>query len=852
MVNLDEYVSYVRIPEAGTRIYKEECCMCFDTPLSPGGLFIDLTSFLAFGKECVSWNQIKTGHPLYLRITRVAKPSSDERPLKKPTLLAIGVEGGYESKSAEYEDSFSIVVLPSNEETPYDPQGAIPDKIKSAVEKVLSSEGAEKTQQLAAWMADKKPVSRFAATLQQQDNGVVVPRSGWKCANCDQTENLWLNLTDGKMLCGRRNWDGSGGNNHALEHYDKWKYPLAVKLGTITADLSSADVYSYPEDDAVEDPNLAQHLAHFGIDFSSLHKTEQTTAERELEQNLTFDWSRTLEKGKELEPLFGPGFTGMANLGNSCYMASVLQVMFSTKFFQERYFHALPLASAFECAPEDPTMDLTAQLAKLAHGLLSGTFSQRPEKSEDEAGGEGQTEGQVGIQPRMFKALIGRGHPEFSTTRQQDALEFYQHFLDQVEQSHRQRPKQSPTQSFRFWVEERIQCGASGKVRYTWRTDNVLSLSIPLSAAVNKEALAAFERLRKDKEAAGEKITDDEKVRPRVPLQACLEAFQSSEEITGFYSSAINGVTTAIKSTRLASFPTYLVLHMRKFVVEDGWVPKKLDVLLDVPDELDLSSLRSKGGLQPSEEELPEEDASVNRGAGTDGAGGADAPGPGPEEENPEIVSQLVDMGFPRPRCVRAARNTGNSGVEAAMSWLLEHMEDADIDDPIPPTTMTVASSAPLDEGSIATLEAFGFSIMAAKNSLRATGGDVQRAADWIFTHPDEAEAMEVEQPTGAEQAGLTGVPSLGAPGSGTGTGGTTSISVRMEQEGLPDGPPKYQLLAFVSHMGASNHSGHYVAHIRKNGRWTLFNDSKVAASAPESVPTDMGYLYIYQRVQQE
>ena len=45
-------------------------------------------------------------------------------------------------------------------------------------------------------------------------------------------------------------------------------------------------------------------------------QTEQTTAEREMDQNTNFDWDRIQEKGKELEPLFGPGFTGLANLGN--------------------------------------------------------------------------------------------------------------------------------------------------------------------------------------------------------------------------------------------------------------------------------------------------------------------------------------------------------------------------------------------------------------------------------------------------------------------------------------------------------------------------------------------------------
>lgn len=40
---------------------------------------------------------------------------------------------------------------------------------------------------------------------------------------------------------------------------------------------------------------------------------------------------------------------------------------------------------------------------------------------------------QDGIAPRMFKALIGKGHPEFSTNRQQDAQEFFLHLINMVE-----------------------------------------------------------------------------------------------------------------------------------------------------------------------------------------------------------------------------------------------------------------------------------------------------------------------------------------------------------------------------------------------------------------------------------
>ena len=55
-----------------------------------------------------------------------------------------------------------------------------------------------------------------------------------------------------------QNWDGSGGNGAALRHFEATgsKYPLVVKLGTITP--HGADVFSYApdENDMVEDPKL--------------------------------------------------------------------------------------------------------------------------------------------------------------------------------------------------------------------------------------------------------------------------------------------------------------------------------------------------------------------------------------------------------------------------------------------------------------------------------------------------------------------------------------------------------------------------------------------------------------------
>lgn len=801
-------LSRVRIPEPTTRIYKQECCVSFDTPKSEGGLFIDMTTFLAFGKDYVGWNFEKTGNPVYLHIRQTQKMVSEDRPFKKPTLLAIGVEGGFDNNEPELEETVSIVILPDYVSLSF-PSVELPEKVRLAVDSILMSEGAERKEQLAFWSADKKQTSAYAMNLQQLQNGVIIPPSGWKCSKCDKTENLWLNLTDGMILCGRKNWDGTGGNNHAIEHYKETGYPLAVKLGTITADIEAADVFSYPEDDSVLDPLLGQHLAFFGIDFSSLQKTEMTTAERELDQNTNFDWNRIQERGQDMEPLFGPGYTGLVNLGNSCYLSATMQVVFSTHSFCSRYYFNQDLKRAFVSAPADPTVDLNMQLTKLGHGLLSGKYSV-PSPEDDASKNDTNstlTTKQQGIPPRMFKAVIAASHPEFSTMRQQDALEYFLHFIDHVERANAGKPELDPSRSFKFGIEERLAC-PSGKVAYNRRSDYILSLGIPIDKAINKDELHTFHELQANADLEGKEVSTDQIVRPRVRLVDCLSSFTAEEEVHDFYSTALKSKVTAIKTAGLTSFPDYLVLHMRKFVLEAGWVPKKLDVYIDVPDTIDISHMRSKG-KQPGEELLPEE-----------------APGAAVDEEkvlaNEEIVLQLVSMGFNYLHCQKAVINTSNAGVEEAMNWLLSHMDDPDIDAPVSHAAPSAGlASSPVDQSKVDTLVSFGFDEDTAKKALKATGSDIERATDWIFNN----------NVSGASNMDVS----------------SSSNAMSVDDSALPDGGGKYRLMGIVSHIGTSTHCGHYVAHIHKEERWVIFNDDKVGVS--KNPPKDMGYLYVFERI---
>ena len=68
---------------------------------------------------------------------------------------------------------------------------------------------------------------------------------------------------------------GSGGTNGALDHFNATgqQYPLVVKLGTITSDISTADCYSYApdEDGPVKIPNLVDLLSKRGIKVASMY-----------------------------------------------------------------------------------------------------------------------------------------------------------------------------------------------------------------------------------------------------------------------------------------------------------------------------------------------------------------------------------------------------------------------------------------------------------------------------------------------------------------------------------------------------------------------------------------------------
>jgi ubiquitin carboxyl-terminal hydrolase 5/13 len=219
-----------------------------------------------------------------------------------------------------------------------------------------------------------------------------------------------------------------------------------------------------------------------------------------------------------------------------------------------------------------------------------------------------------------------------------------------------------------------------------------------------------------------------------ITLKECLDIFTADAmvELTCASCGSKDGFH---KRSRFRTFPAVLAVNAQRFEVVN-WVPTKQDVPVIVSDDvITLDDYLSKGPL-PNEELLPDD---VEPATET-------APASGPSFVPNEVaLSMLEAMGFPRVRCEKALHATGNSDTEAATQWLFSHMDDPDIDTPVDLGGAAGSGNdgSAVDPQKIEMLESMGFGLPQIKQALKATGGDVERAVEWLFSHPDAVGEFE-------------------------------------------------------------------------------------------------------------
>ena len=620
-------------PIGNRTVYKDECVYCFNNPFTEDGLNLCLTCFMgvcAYDKpnnliNHTALHREKTGHTLYLNIKQIKETTKTDP--TEITKLAINKEGGGMIDLDVITTTYQLICLECNKK-----EANIPDTYKTLIKQIEDHHSPYKQTQLEAWELDLKTCQHAKKLL---DN-IEVNQSGAapcldKCQDCDLKSNLWFCLACGNVGCGRKFYDGTGGNNHGIDHYKSTTHCVNIKLGTLNAE-GNPSTYCYACDDDVKVNDLKKILLSHGIDMNSMTKTEKTINEMSLEYNLNFELSKNFEKdGKldKIDPLYKPN--GLVNIGNSCYINALIQCLFSFDEIRNAFSIKNPIVQQYiQNFSLNPANSIEMQLIKLITTLNEKEF----------------INDKLDIKPYMFRYLVGKDNLEFRTQKQQDTAEYYSHLLPFVVNAEKKMKTDRASSLLNIEIANMVTCSQCSHYYIRNNVNNFFSLNL--------------------EEKLGNLILENQNSEDHGDYQLnLLELFKNGVPAQDEVLQCKNCNAKKIFNSRLFinKFPKYIVFKVQNFQMVN-FNAKKLHINLNFDeDNIDLGylDLTNVGGANARKMELSEE-----------------------IEFNMEFVHQLMSMGFTMNRSKRALMETSNN-LENAVNLLFSVEHDSSYDEPINP-----------------------------------------------------------------------------------------------------------------------------------------------------------------------
>ncbi|XP_016141260.1 ubiquitin carboxyl-terminal hydrolase 8-like [Sinocyclocheilus grahami] len=278
-------------------------------------------------------------------------------------------------------------------------------------------------------------------------------------------------------------------------------------------------------------------------------------------------------KIRNLNPVFGgqgPLLTGLRNLGNTCYMNSILQCLcntvamadyFNRNIYQDDINRANILGHKGEVAEE---------FSIIMKALWSGQYKM--------------------ISPQDFKGTICKINNRFSSYEHQDSQELLLFLMDGLHEDLNKADKR------RGYKEEDIDhLDDVSAAELAWSKHRLLneSIIVALFQGQFKSTVQCMSCQHKSRTfETFMYLTLEMTSSSKCSLQDCLKLFSKEERLTDsnrFYCRHCKTHRDAIKKMQIWKVPPILLVHLKRFKYDGRW-REKLQTLVDFPlDNLDLS-----------------------------------------------------------------------------------------------------------------------------------------------------------------------------------------------------------------------------------------------------------------------